>query len=157
MEGWGGIPLTAVSSTGNLKQLYPTWAPTGVNPASATTGQLIRKAVGGTLGSAQVQTDNTNGGIIEIWDVNGADAGADVSSSDVITDTQLTALVSLGKAKLIYSQNFTSTAGATSAWSLGKGFMHGLAARFVQSGPTGACKLNVDVGGGFYLTNSAGV
>lgn len=155
LDSWT-VPLTAVSATGDLVQLYPTWAPTGVNPAVATAGQEIRKPTEGFLRAAQVKTDNTNAGYIELWDVNGADVGANVSSLAVITNAQLTALIALGKAKKIWDQNFTATSGATTPSAFGKQFLHGLAARFVNAGPTGTCTLNLDVEGGFRLNATAG-
>lgn len=153
MEAWSGITLEDVLSNGNLKQLYPTWAPTGVDPAVATNGQQIRGPIEGTLYSLQIETDGTNGGVIEIWDVNGADAGADVSSLDVITDTQLDALAARGLAKLIYSQNFAAS-GLTPPSAGPRSFQRGLAGRFV--GSAGTCKLNLVVNGGFRLTTKVG-
>lgn len=148
------VTLSAVASNGDLTQLFPTWCAAGVNPATATVGQEIRRAVDGQLKAAQVKTDNTNAGYVEIWDLNGADVGADVSSATTVTNAQLVALQALGRAKLIWNQNFTATSGATTPNSWGKDFMHGLAARFV--GGAGSCTLNVDVVKGFMITTSAG-
>lgn len=150
MEAWSGISLSAVTATGNLKQLYPTWVSAGVAPGSATTGQQIRTPCDGQLLSIQIKTDGTNGGVIEIWDVNGHDGGADVSSSDVITDTQLDALAALGLAKLIYSQNFDGSATTPPPGHGPRSFSRGLAARMV--GSAGACELNLVVNGGFRKT-----
>lgn len=155
MEGWAGISLAGGAATGNLKQLYPTWAPVGVAPPG-TAGQLLRKPSSGNLGSAQVQTDNLNGGVIELWDINGADSGANVSSLDVITNAQLVALQALGRAKLIWSQNFTASSGAVTAYTIGKEFLHGLAARYVQTNPGATCSLNLNIQGGFVLNSTAG-
>lgn len=155
MEGWAGISLSGVAANGNLKQLYPTWAPIGA-VLPATVGQLTRYPRGGKLYGAQVKTDGTNGGIIELWDVNARDIGVDVSSSDVITDAELTTLISMGLAKLMWSQNFTSSAGATTPWVMGMGFLHGLAARYVQTALGATCSLNLDVEGGFDLVGNAG-
>ena len=150
------VDLTAVSATGNLTQLYPTWLTAGVNPASATAGQEIRRTNKGTLNACQIRTDGTNAGYIEIWDLNGADVGADVSSAAVVTNAQLIALQALNRAKLIWTQNFTATSGAATPSMWGKPFMHGLAARFVNSGPTGTCTVIADVEMGFMKTTSAG-
>jgi hypothetical protein len=147
------VDLTAVTATGNLKQLFPTWCSAGVVPGAV--GDL-RRTYDGELKAVQVKTDNTNAGYVEIWDLTGADAGADVSSLDVVTNAQLVALQALGKAKLIWNQNFTATSGATTPNSWGKTFMHGLAARFVNAGPTGTCTLNLDVIKGFGKTYSTG-
>lgn len=155
IDSWA-CPVTAVTTaTGDLTQLFPPWASAGVNPASATAGQEIRKATEGFLRAAQVYTDGSNGGYMEIWDVNGADYGVNVSSATAITNAQLVALQALGKAKLIWVQRFAATAGASTPSSWGKQFVHGLAARFV-SATGGDCTLVLDVEGGFRLNPSAG-
>ncbi len=151
------IDLTAVAATGNLQQLYPVWAPVGTAIAVAVPGNQIRKPTEGYVGGMQIKTDNSNAGYIEVWDLNGADAGADVSSLAVVTNAQLVILQALGKAKLIWNQNFTATSGASTPASFGKKFVHGLAARFVNAGPTGACTINIDVDGGFRLNETAGL
>ena len=148
--------LTGVTAgTGNVTQLYPVWASAGVNPfASMTSGQVIRKPNGGSYGSITVQTDGTNGGTIELWDVSGIEISVDVSSAAVITDAQIDAAVTAGKARLIWSQNFTSTAGAVSPWSVQQMFSKGLAARYAGSG---TCSLNIgNISGGFIKTTSPG-
>lgn len=153
MEGWSGISLTAVTSTGNLTQVYPTWAPTGTAKASATNGQQIKGPCEGILYQVQVKTDGTNGGTIELWDANGDDAGADVSSATTVTNAQLTTLQSMGLAKLIYSQNFQ--AAPTTPFGIGsRAFQRGLLARFVAA--SGTCELNLSVQGGFRLTTKVG-
>ncbi len=147
------VSATAVS-TGNLKQLYPTWAAAGAdhsNPnALPATGAYVRCPTQGALHAISVQSDGANAGTLEIWDVNGADAGADVSSADVITNTQLTALIALDKARLIYTQTIPASAGSNivNPPGLYKSFMKGLAARFSNAGPTGACTLSLVVTGG---------
>ncbi len=146
--------LTATTSTGDLKQLFPSWCPTGTNPAVAVPGDQIRKPTEGFMRAAQVKTDGTNGGYVEIWDVTGFDLGLDMSSGTAITNTQLTSLITLGKAKKIWDQNFTATSGASTPSAFGKQFVHGLAARFVSG--AGACTLNLDVEGGFRLNETAG-
>lgn len=148
MEGWV-VPLTAVTTaTGDLTQVYPSFCPAGVNPAVAVLGDQIRQPLGGKLYSTQIQTDGTNGGIIELWDVNGEDIGANVSSATTITNAQLVALQALGKAKLIYSQNFQAS--PITPFNAGyKGFAHGIAARFIAS--AGVCNLDLSVGGGFFF------
>jgi hypothetical protein len=153
MEAWSGISLGFVAAAGNVTQLYPTWCAAGVDPAAATNGQQIRQPTAGVLYSLQVETDGTNGGIIEIWDVSGADAGADVSSATTITDAQLDALAARGLAKLIYSQNFAAS-GLTPPTAGPRTIMRGLAARFV--GSAGVCKLNLVVNGGFRFTTKVG-
>ncbi len=154
MEAWSGISLTAVAdTTGDLQQIYPSWAPAGIAPASATNGQQIKGPSEGIMYSLQVETDGTNGGIIQIYDLNGLDIGADVSSATAITAAQLASLVTLGRAKLIYEQNFAAT-GVTPPTTSYRTFQHGIAARFISS--AGACKLNLVVQGGFRLTTKVG-
>lgn len=149
MEGWV-IPLTFVSATGNLTQIYPAWAAAGTAPGSAVLGDQIRQPIEGQLFSLQIQTDGSNAGTIEIWDINGADVGADVSSGTTITNTQKNTAVTAGIAKLIYTQNFIAS--PETPFNMGyKSFQKGLAARFV--GAAGACTLNLTVDGGYrYIT-----
>lgn len=154
------IALTAVAATGNVTQCYPAWAPTGVNPATAARGEEIRHPREGQLHSFHVGVDGSNGGTLEIYDINGADAGADVSSAAVITNAQLVSLISRGLAKLLYTIDFAGTVGSGPAPYSGlyRAFARGLGMRFSNVGPTGACKVNCVIGGiGFQLQASAGV
>lgn len=146
MEGWGGIPLAFVAATGDLTQLYPNFVSAGDALPVAANGTL-RAPGGGRIGQVSVQTDGTNGGYIELWDVNGLDIPADVSSLTVITNAQLVALQARGLAKLMWSQNFAALPAAPAPWALAMGFMRGLAARFVAG--AGACNINVIVEGGY--------
>jgi hypothetical protein len=151
--------LTAVAATGNVTQCFPAWCPTGVNPATAVRGQEIRHAQDCQLHSITVTPDGTNGGILEIFDINGADAGADVSSADVITNAQLTSLITRGLAKLIMTLDFAGTIGSGPSPYAGiyRTIARGLGMRFSNAGPTGVVKANVVVGGCAYkLVASAG-
>lgn len=153
MERWVCPVSATTASTGNWTQLYPSWAPAGVDPAAATNGQQIRKPVEGVLFSLQLQTDGTNAGVIELYDASGADAGADVSSATTVTQAQLTALIARGLAKQIYSQNFIAS--PETPINLGyAAFQRGLLARF--AGSAGSVNLNLSVEGGFYLTTKVG-
>lgn len=144
--------LTAVAADGNATQLYPTFCPTGTAKASASPGDQIRKPCEGKLHSLQVETDGSNGGLLQVYDISGEEAGANVSSLAVITNAQLTAMISSGKARLIFEKTF---AAATGAETVGMGqfrsFAKGLAARFSNAGPTGTCELNMVVTGGYRL------
>ncbi len=146
-EGWAGVELGFVASNGNVTQLYPTYCSAGTAIATATPAQMVRVPTGGELVSLQVETDGTNGGIVQIYDVDGLDAGADISAGTTITNTQLVALIAAGKAKLIYEQNVIGT-GLTPPSTGYKRFLKGLAGRFV--GAAGSVKLNMSVNGGFY-------
>ncbi len=148
MEAWGGIELDQVAANGNLTQLYPLYAAAGAALPAANLA-TIRKPQGGRVGNASIQTDAVSGGYVEIWDINGIVAGADVSSLTVITNAQLVAMEALGWAKLLWSQNFAATPSAPAPWSLSFGFMKGLAARYVQATGGAKCWLNLSVEGGF--------
>lgn len=141
------VDLTAVTASGNLTQCYPLkCSPGGVYPTAVWPAQ-IRRPTEGVLYSAEVETDGQNGGEIQIYDISGIDALADVSSTTAITNTQLTTLIASGKAQLIYSQRFAADVGAKTVGLSPRSFNRGLAARFV--GSSGACKLNLVVLGGY--------
>ncbi len=148
MEGWGGLSLPVVTATGNLTQLYPNFAPAGA-ALPVPPGGVLRRPQGGRVGQMSIQSDGMNGGVIEVWDISGLDAVADVSSGTTITNAQLVSLKALGKAKLLWSQNFAGTPTIPAAGSLAFGFLRGLAARFV--GTTGAMSLNIIAEGGYTL------
>lgn len=152
MTAWAGIQVGFVGATGNLKQLYPTTAPVGTAKATATPGQWVREPCEGELTGLQIMTDDTNGGVVELWDVAGDDGGADVSTSDVITNAQLTTAINKGQARLLYSQNVVGTGVTPPNPSYFK-FMRGLACRFV--GAAGYVKLNLNVNGGFRLRHGS--
>lgn len=156
-EGWV-CPLTAVAATGDLTQLYPAWVSAGVAKAGSTNGQLIRRPLQGALHSIQVEADGTNGGIIQIYDIDGGQFGADVSSGTAITNAQLTTALAGGGAKLIFEQQFAGTTGSgpINAPGVYRAFLKGLAARMTMDTPTGGCKLNLVVGGGYFKVESRG-
>lgn len=148
MTPWADLSVTAVAdTTGALTQLYPASCTAGTG--ALTLGNLIRMPCEGTMVSLQVEPDGTNGGEIEIWDINGADCGADVDTATAITAAQLAAALALGKARIIYSQKFSGSSGSRLAIAHGVPFMHGLAARYINQGPVGTCQLNLTVDGGF--------
>ncbi len=150
--------LTAVAATGDLTQLYPVTCTAGVAKAASTNGQLLRRPREGSLASIQVQPNGTDGGTIEIYDIDGAPWGADVSSATAITNAQLVVALAAGKAKLIWSQDFTGTVGSgpVNASGMPRQFMKGLAARFSNTTPTGTCNLDLVVAGGFEKVESRG-
>lgn len=151
MTPWADIALSAVAdTTGILTQLYPASCTAGTG--AQTLGNLIRKPSEGFLTNLQVEPDGTNGGEIEIWDINGADGGADVNTSTVITAAQLAAAIALGKARILYSQKFSGSSGSRLAIAHGVPFMHGLAGRYINAGATGTCELNITADGGFIKT-----
>ena len=145
MERWV-INLQDVLSTGDLTQLYPDSAAVGIAPSTATPSQQVRHPCEGTLVALQVKTDGTNGGTLQVYDINGWECGADVSSLVAITNTQLTTALADGRAKIIFEQNFAGS-GATPFTPIGPArFLKGLAARFV--GSAGEIELNLTVQGG---------
>lgn len=151
MEKWVK-QLTIAGATADVTQLYPDYVPAGVDPSSAyAVGQQIRRPMEGTIINLSVQTDNSNAGVLELYDINGLELGADVSSSTAITNAELTAAISSGKAKLIHEQRFAAT--GLTPWDLTgpARFMKGLAARVVGAG--GTCKLNLTTQYGYALTD----
>lgn len=150
MDRWT-VALSIVAADGNVTQCYPSYAPTGIDPATATPSQQVRMPTDGQLISLQVASDGTNAGVLYLWDISGHELGIDVSSATTITDAQLDAAVSNGNARLILVQNFAGS-GLTPWAPVGPAsFMRGLAARAV--GATGTCTLNMVVHGGYRLLN----
>lgn len=153
------VPLTGVAdTTGVVTQCYPAWVSAGVDPASATNGQLIRRPMQGAMHSLQVETDGSHGGTVQLYDITGLQYGTDVSSGTAITAAVVNAAITAGTAKLIFEQNFAGTAGSgtVNAPGIYRSFMKGLAARFIVDGGTGTCKLNMVVSGGFQKVESRG-
>lgn len=156
MERWV-CPLSGViDATGNITQLYPANCTAGVDPATATNGQLIRQPTDGIMHNLQIQTDGTNPGYLEVWDFSGIEAGINVSSAAVITQTQMAAAITAGLARLIYSQNFTAEPETPINLSYAP-FQKGLAARF-NSGMSavGTINLNLTVSNGYRKTVKVG-
>lgn len=140
------VSLNAVTSTGNLKQVYSPFCTAGAGTGAS--GSQKRRPVEGSLFLAEVQTDGVNGGTIEVFDINGALDGADVDTSDVITNAQLTAAIAAGRAVKMYTQQFAGSGTARLAINRGTRFSKGLALRFWNSGPTGSCTVNIQWEGG---------
>lgn len=146
MDRWV-CPLTVVASNGDVTQLYPAWAQAGINPTTATRSQEVRSPCEGQLVSLQMLTDGANAFTIELYDISGVLAGADVSSATTITDTQLDAAITAKTAKLIFEQNIAGN-GLSPIAAIGPAFfLKGLAARAV--GVAGTCKVNALVAGGY--------
>lgn len=152
------VSLTAVAATGNVTQLYPAYAPAGIAKATAVIGNQIRTPIAGILHTMQVETDGIHGGILQIYDLSGDDAGADVSSATAITNAQLAEQITRGKAKLIFERSFTASIGAeTASFGSSRKFSRGIAARFSNDGAAGTCKLNMTVEGGVKYNETAGL
>ncbi len=150
MDRWV-CALSLVAADGNVTQLYPSYAAAGTDSSTATPSQQVRKPCEGQLISVQICSDGSNGGILELYDINGDDLGINVSSATTITDTQLDTAITAGRAKLILKQNFAGS-GLTPWAPVGPAsFMKGLAARAV--GATGTCDLNLVVHGGYRYLN----
>ncbi len=91
--------------------------------------------------------------MIELYDCNGADGGADVSSAAVVTQAQLTAIIAKGLAKQVYSQNFAAL--PTTPINLSAAaFQRGILARFASG--AGTVTLNFTMQGGYELTTKVG-
>ena len=149
---WSGLEVDAVTDdTGNLIQLYPASCSPG--SGSGLKGSQIRKPQAGITTSMQIQTDGINGGVLELWDVNGADAGADVDTLNVITAAQLNSLVARGMARILWSQNLTGSFAEPMRSANPVNFSHGIAARFVNQAGVGKVFINIFADGGFCYTD----
>lgn len=142
------VDLSAVVLTGVGTQIYyPTCTP-GVAPSSSP-GTQYREPIHGVLHSLEIEPDGSNGGELEVWDMNGRDGGADVNTAAVVTNAQIAAAIAAGKARLMYSQKFTGATGAVVRTVRGSAmpFQHGLVARFKNVGGTGTISLNLMTSG----------
>lgn len=139
------VTLTAVAATGAGTQIYYDTMTPGVAPAAHSPGTQYREPIHGVLHSLEVEPDGSDGGTLEVWDINGRDGGADVNTAAVVTNAQIAAAIAAGKGRLIYSQMFTGSTGATVRTVRGNPmpFQHGLVARFSMASPAGTCKLNL--------------
>lgn len=141
------IQLSAVTSTGNITQIYLPDVTAG--DGTGASGSQKRSPAAGWLFQAEVMPDGINGGTIEIWDLSGEDCGADVDTGVIITDAQknVAAALTPSKARLIYTQVFagSGTADNRAEFIVPRGVRinFGLAARFI--GGAGSCKVNFDV------------
>ena len=151
MEKWvKSLPIAGAAA--DVNQLYPDYVPAGVAPNAAyAIGQQLRRSMEGTIITLSVESDGTNAGILELYDVAGLEIGADTSSLTAITDAQLTAALAAGTAKLLHEQRFAAS-GLTPWTAQGPArFMKGLAARVV--GAAGTCKINLTTQYGYGLTD----
>ena len=136
--------VTGVAATGNLKQVYSPFCTAG--SGSTATGTQKRRPVAGSLFLVEVQTDGVNGGTIEVFDINGELEGADVDTSDVITNAQLTSAIAANRAVKMFTQQFAGSGTARLAINRGTRFSKGLALRFVAA--AGSCIVNIQWEGG---------
>lgn len=139
------VALAGVAANGNLTQIYPDSCTPGTGVVSM--GNLVRKPVYGTIHGIQVFTDGVNGGVIEIWDLDGNDGAADVNTGVTITNAQLLAAIALGKARLMWTQRYIGGGTATFPSEIPVPFQHGIAARNVAA--AGSCQINVTMAGGY--------
>ena len=149
---------TTSAGTGNVTQLYPATCPPGVDPFTASNNDKIRRPREGALHSFQVEPDGTNGGKVQIYDIDGFSLGIDTSSTTVITNAQLVAAIAAGTARLIFEQYFAGVPGSgiINAPGIYRSFAKGLAARFVSDNSTGTMTLNLVVSGGCMIVESRG-
>lgn len=154
MQKWV-VPLNIVTATGNATQCYPNYAKPGEPIATAVPGQQVRYPMEGQIASLQCKTDGSTAFTLELYDLSGAEIGVDVSSSNVITNAELTAAIASGKARLIFDQNIAGD-GLSPMSPVGPaGFVKGLVARAVGAAASGTCALNLTVHGGYcYLDGS---
>lgn len=149
------VALTGVASNGNVTQIYPPCCTAGVAKSGSTAGQLLRRPLQGVNHSFQLRSDGVNAGTLELWDIDGEDWGADVSSGTTITNAQLVAAVAAGQAKLLFRGDYAAGVGSgiLNAAGIYRPFAKGLAARLVS---TGTGELNLVNDGGFWKTESKG-
>lgn len=145
MSPWS-IDLTAVAATGNVTQLFPSWC--SVGSVATTPGSLRRKTMEGNYKSLTITPDGVNGGKLEIWDIDGEQAGANINTAAVISNAQLVAAIAAGNAKLIKTVLFAGAASVQIPVSTGGPFLKGLAARFSNATATGTVTFNAFVNGG---------
>lgn len=148
-NGWV-VPLTIVAATGDAKQLYPDYCTAGAG--AMTQGELVRKPLGGILKNAQIEPDDINGGIIQLYDMDAGLEGADVDTLDAVTNAQIVAALAAGRARLIWEQVFSGDSSARLAVAQGLPFARGLVARAVSTAPAGSCKIVLVVSGGCVKT-----
>jgi hypothetical protein len=141
------VSLPAAAANGDVQQCYPAGIGTNVAKSAATAGQWVRSPMQGALHAFSVQPDGAQAGVLELYDIDGNDAGANVSTATAITDTQLDALIASGTAKLIYKQTIPSSVGnqIVSPPGIYIAFMRGLGARYVSSG---TCVVSFRITGG---------
>ncbi len=142
------VTLSAVGTTGNATQIFYDTMTAG-QAISNTPGRQYREAMHGVLHALEVEPDGSDGGTLQIWDLNGRDGGADVNLGSVVTNAQIAAAIAAGKGRLIYEQKFTGTTGTTvrSVRGAAMPFQHGLVARFSMGTPAGSCKLDLMTSG----------
>ena len=156
MEAWAPITVNKVNdANGDLTALFPAGATT---ESGTTKGSLRRKSTAGCLYRVEVFTSDAAGGLIEIWDIDGLSEGA---SNNTSTGTALTkafkdSKVTLGQAKLIWTQAFKGDAGTRAAiFQSHVPFLRGLAARYINSAGT-SVTLSIVADGGYMKTTICG-
>lgn len=92
---WGVITIAAVGAGGVATQLFPQYLPATVSTAvwpPATAGE-VRRPTAGKTENIFTDTDGTNGGVVELWDVAGQISGVtnNVNDQVFLTDAYLTA------------------------------------------------------------------
>lgn len=151
------------TNNGDGIQLYPAWVTAGVAKATSSNGQLLRRPLQGALHSIQIEPDGSNGGSLQIYDMDATSEGADVSSAATVTAAQIAAALAATppRAKLLFEQTFAGTVGSgiVNAPGINRAFMKGLVARFgngAGAAAAGSCTLNLVVDGGYEKVESRG-
>jgi hypothetical protein len=144
-------------NTKDLTALFPGGC-TAENPAGTTAGSLRRKSTAGCLYRVEVFTSDAAGGTIEIWDIDGLSEGAsnNTSTGTALTNAYKNSKVTLGQARLLWTQNFKGDAGSRAAIFQGNlPFVRGLAARYINAAGT-SVTLNIVADGGYMKTQICG-
>jgi len=148
MDTWP-ITLTGVAADGDGTQLYPAWCSAGV--AAGAAGDK-RRPVDGMVAELHILGDGTNAGTLQLYDMNGDDEGAEVSSAAAVTNAQIVAGLAAGRARLIADIDI---AGSDKIVTNLKNttIMKGLVGRFVGSG---SCTLTIQSSGIYQKIYSLG-
>ena len=162
-QAWYSRDVAAVASSGVVTQLFPSTliaASLGGTDLVLTTtyppagGGLVRRPTSGRTEKVSVTSDGVNGGIVEFWDVAGADRGAtnNVNNANTMTDAFVVA-----NGRLIFKMFITGTATHGSELSANIDnveFAQGLAVRFISG--AGTISVAPYIEGGFMKSYVAG-
>lgn len=101
--------VTSVAVDGDVQQLYPDFCTAGAG--GGTQGELVRRPTMGTISGLTISGDGTNAVLVELYDINGVEEGADVDTLVAITNAKLVAALAKSPptAKLIAKMQIAGT------------------------------------------------
>lgn len=148
---WGSREVADVTASGSATQLFPVGVPSTEDTTTyppASDGK-VKRATSGMIDHIDFESDGVNGGVVELWDVEGLDRGGsnNVNNDDLLTDAFLSANGTLiAKIQIKPSAGTGHPFGST----IGKiPFNKGLAVRFV--GVAGVVNVAPYIEGGFLV------